>query len=463
MMKRVTNQLGLSKLIIILIFGIIAAIIFGVVFIVIGSGDAPPPKSVTLTMWGVWDETSDIQPLLNAYSSVHPYVTIKYTKKRLEEYEDALLKAWATGTGPDIYALPSTSINKYTVDGLVAPMPASTRVAYYSTKKVLFTTETVIEFKTDQSLSANDVRRNYVDVVYDDMVSDGVVYGLPFGIDTLVMYYNRDLLNQAQLVQPPATWNDFATTVSRLTVLDGQDGIVRSAAALGTESNIVAAVDIVTLLMLQNGAVMATGDKITFANASAADLTYRPGQEAVRFFNDFANPQKAVYTWNDELPNAIDQFTDGKLAFLIGYHFHEAEIKAKNRGVDYGVGAIPQVDQNNSTNYANYWVQTVAKNSPHTNEAWNFIQFASNPKRLKTYLVNTNQTSPLRSILNEQLAMPESAIFAQQALTAKSWFHGNNPETYTDSFTDMINEVLIDPQGITQSIVTAAQKIQQGY
>lgn len=456
------SQRGVSKILILALFGFLAAVVLGLVLIVINPGDTPPPANVTLTVWGVWDDTSDLSAVFSAYSSAHPYVKINYRKLRYEEYEEALIKAWATDTGPDIYALPSTWINKYK-DDFITPVPKSTKVAYYTTKKALFKTETVIEYKTDTSLSASDIRRNYIDLIYDDVVSDGAIYGLPFGIDTLVMYYNRDLLNQASLVQPPATWSDFTNVISRIALVDEQQNIVRAATALGTTANIPRAIDILTLLMLQNGAVMTTGNTIAFARPSTTDVGYNPGVEALRFYTDFANPQKSVYTWNAQQPSAIDQFAQGELAFLIGYRFNEPEIKSKNRGVDYGIAPVPQVNTDANVTFANYNVYTVAKKSKHINEAWNLIQFASNPARLKAYLISTNQISPVRSVLQEQLNDPDIAVLAQQALTAKSWFHGKNPTTMEEAFTTMIESALEDPERMLTHAQGAANTIQQGY
>ncbi|MBI5037530.1 MAG: extracellular solute-binding protein [Candidatus Kerfeldbacteria bacterium] len=456
------NQRGLSKIFILALFGFIALVILGVVFIIIGSQSEVTPTPVTIKVWGVFDDTTDLQPLFDAYTSAHPYVTFKYTKLRNEEYEDRLLKGWATDTGPDIYALPASWITKYKTE-FITPIPKTTKVAYYTKKKVLFKTETQITMQTDTSLSANDVRRNYVDVVYSDVVADNAVYGLPLGIDTLVMYVNRELLNQATLVQAPQTWNEFTSAVTRLTIVDEQQNIVRAATALGTTENVIRSQDILTLLMLQNGTTMTRGSTISFAGAATSDASYLPGVEALRFYTDFANPQKAVYTWNAEQPNALDQFAQGELAFFFGYRYNEAEIMSKNRGVDYDIVAIPQVDPNANVNYANYWVYTVAKKTKAPNEAWNFLQFISSPARVKQYLESTNQTSSVRSVLQEQLQNPETAAEAEQALTAQSWYHGRDPLAVDTAFKEMIEAALEDPTTMQQAVKTAAQKIQLGY
>ena len=46
-----------------------------------------------------------------------------------------------------------------------------------------------------------------------DALQDDKVYGIPLSIDTLALYYNKDHFREAGLVEAPATWNEFVTTV----------------------------------------------------------------------------------------------------------------------------------------------------------------------------------------------------------------------------------------------------------
>ncbi len=456
------QQKGVSKLFILLILGGIALVIGGVVFILISSKKSPAPKSVTLTVWGVWDESSDLSSIINSYRKAHPYIKINYVKKRLEEYKDALVNGWATDTGPDIYAINNTWINKYRGD-FISAMPKSTTVYTYTTKKTLFKTDTTIESTTTKTPTIAEIKRNYVDAVYNDVIFDDKIYGLPFSVNTLVMFYNRELLSQAHLVNPPKTWVEFANILPKITLLDDQNNIVRAGAALGTYDNIPNANDIVTILMMQNGTVMQNGSKITFNVATPGEASYVPGAQALRFYTDFASPNKTVYSWNKDMPNALDYFAEGKLAFFFGYKYQEADIKAKSRGIDYAIAPLPQVNLENEINFANYNVYTVSKKTKNASIAWNFLQFATDKKLMTSYAKNTNQTSALRSILNDQLSDPDLGILAQQALTATSWYHGRDPEDAATTFASMITAASSNQASIQNELNTAVQKIQQTY
>ncbi len=460
------SQQGLSKFFIIIILGCIVLIFVIVLFILVSPKESPPQK-ITLTMWGVWDETTDWQGIIDAYERSHPYVTINYAKKRYEEYERLLVEGWAQqpNAGPDIYALPNSWINKFKHKGYITPMPANTTVTYFRTEKILFKTETKFKNITEPGLTPNDISRDYIDVVYDDVVFDESVYALPFGVDTLVLYYNKDLLDQAHLAQPPSTWADFATTVANIAVVDGQDNVLRAATALGAYKNVPRAHDIVSLLMMQNGATMVSGDTVAFDKASAADSEYYPGVEALRFFTDFSWPVKSVYTWNSNMPNALDFFADGNLTFFFGYKYQESEIQAKSQGLRYAIAPVPQVNPENEINFANYWTYTVAKQTSANkiDEAWDFLQFASEPDRIKPYLEASNQTSVLRSVLNEQLGNPDQSTFARQALTAQSWYHGLKPETAEEYFAEMITDATAHTVDTSDLVKTTARKIQLEY
>ncbi len=449
-------------MLIISLFGFIILVGVVLVFTVLNK-PTPAPANVRLTIWGVWDETSDLQSLIRGYNRLHPYITISYEKIRYEEYEDRLVKGWAIGNGPDIYAIPASWITQYK-ENFIFPLPKTTSVSYYTTEKILFKTETKIETKKETSLTATNIDRDYIDVVYNDIVRDGKIYGLPLGMNTLAMYYNTDLLNQSSVVQPPKTWNEFNNIVKKITLVDENDQIIRAGAALGTYDNIPNASDIVTTLMMQNGAEM-TNEKgiIGFTAASPTDPTYFPAIQALNFYTDFANSGKSVYTWNKTMPNAIDEFASGKLAFLFAYPYQEAEIIAKSQGLNYEVTAIPQINVNNKVNYANYWVYTVSGNSSAVNFAWNFLQYASAAKNVPNYLDSTKQASVLKSVINTQLADLDRGVIAEQALTAQSWYRGNNAQQAEEHFSDMINSIVNETLTVQEALNLAAIKIGREY
>lgn len=423
-------------------------------------------KPITLTYWRVFDGPDAFQDIIAKYKALHPFITIDYRKLRYEEYETELLNALAEDRGPDIFSIHNTWIKKY--QSKLIPMPDTITMAYPVVKGTV-KKEVIPELRTANSLSLKELKDNFVDVVGRDvLLEDGKIYGLPLAVDTLAMFYNKDLFNNAGISQPPQYWNkEFLQTVKKLTKQDPKKGLLQSGVALGGSSNINRFSDILTVLMMQNGAViMDDGGQVVFNQVplSAKGNNYNPGLEALRFYMDFSNPIKESYAWNNELPNSLDMFISGNLAIMFSYSYDLATIKAQAPKLNFSVAKLPQIEGNPPTNinFANYWVEVVSKKSKYSNEAWDFIQFMAKEEQAKSYLEKTKRPTALRSLVASQRTDNEIGVFADQVLTARSWYKGKNVVAAEEAIKEMVDTVIENTGEKLQDIInTAAARVRQ--
>jgi ABC-type glycerol-3-phosphate transport system substrate-binding protein len=239
--------------------------------------------------------------------------------------------------------------------------------------------------------------------------------------------------------------------------------LIQSGVALGGGDNVERGSDILSLLMWQNGAQIVTGRQVTFGQLpnSATDRSYNPGPEAIKFYTDFVNPSKEVFTWDETFPNSIDAFAEGKVAMVFGYNYHIAELEQKRQGkLNYGITNVPQIDGRPEVNYASYWLQAVSKKSKQINEAWDFVQFISSRNEAEKYLTKTLKPTALRSLIEQQINDDGLKIFADQLLTSKSWYKGNNALAAENALQEMIKEVGAGGN-LQEAVELASQKIQQ--
>ncbi len=419
-------------------------------------------KPIELTWWGIYDEPQNFSEIIADYRVIHPNISITYRKLRPEEFEEELLNALAEDRGPDIFSIQNTDLTQWLVK--IEPLPPTTQMAYQVTKKSLgLKQETVVEIRETTSLTPGKIKDSFLDTVYQDIVTADKIYGLPLSVDTLVMYYNRDLFNNAGIPLAPNTWEELQSYVKKLTYQDQDGKLIQSGASLGTAQNVERAADILSLLMMQNGAQMTDDKKVSFQFLpTGADPLYNPGPEALRFYTDFANPTKEVYTWNDSLPNSADAFAQGKVAIIFGYNYHLPYIEAKRQGkLNYAVAKVPQLEGRPPVNFANYWINTVSKKSKNINEAWDFLQFASQKDEVKKYLNKTKRPTALRSLIEEQIADDQLKVFAEQLLTSKSWYRGANKDAMENAFKEMIEAVVTYGTAAQEATNIAAQKVQQ--
>lgn len=425
-------------------------------------------EPITLTYWRVIDGPDAFTEIIDNYKAMHPYININYRKLRLEEYEDELLNALAEDRGPDIFSIHNTWIKKYQTK--IEPMPASTTLVYPVAKGSI-KKEIVNELRTTPSLTLGQIRDLFVDVVSRDVVlEDGKVYGLPLSVDTLAMFYNKDLFNNAGIGEAPKYWNrELLQTVKKLSKQDPKRGLIQSGIALGTSKNIERYSDILGLLMMQNGAVMVDdSNRVSFHKVPdyARDSEYNPGLAALQFYTDFANPSKEAYSWNDELGDSTEMFISGNLAIMFGYSYHIPIIQAAAPKLNFSVTEFPQIEGGgpaSNINFANYWVETVSKKSAHKNEAWDFLQYITKAEQASTYLNITNKPTALRSLVQEQRGKDTVGVFANQVLTAKTWYRGNNVKAMEQVFAEMIEASLNSSNSadLQKFINNSANKIQQ--
>ena len=422
-------------------------------------------KPVTLKYWRVYEDEDAFAETIAKYTAMHPFVTIEYKKFRYEEYEKELLNAFAEDRGPDIFSIPSVWLKEY--QPKLAPLPPQISMVYPVTRGTI-KKETVQELRTTKSLTLKDLKNNFVDIVYSDVVIDkdgaSLIYGLPLYVDTMAMFYNPDLLNNAGITEAPKYWNtQFQQAVKKLSKQNNKGSIIQSGVAMGGSDNIEKAADVLALLMMQNGSVMAENGTVMFHSIPpGSEKKYNPGLEALRFYTDFSSPAKEVYCWNSNLSNSLDLFAQGSLAMMFGYAYHIPIIKAKAPKLNFAIAKIPQIEGNTKqVNYANYWIETVSNKSKNVDIAWDFIQFATAAEQAQSYLTVAKKPTALRALVNKQIDDMEIGPFAEQVLTAQSWYHGKDSRAEEKAFNEMIDLSIKNPTQIDDIINETARKVQQ--
>jgi len=400
---------------------------------------------------------------------------IEYKKFRYEEYERALLEAFAEDRGPDIFSLPNNDINHHFAKLL--PLPATLATSTLAEEGML-QKKKVPKLIVTRGLTGADVRKNFVDTVADDAIwrdANGAeqVMGLPLALDTLALFYNKDLLNNAGIADPPKNWQEFVDGVQKMTVVDENTGeLLQSAAAFGAGTNIQRAPDILATIMMQQGTRMATGSEVDFSPIpQIKDQSATPAVDALGFYTDFASPIRPGYTWSEDMPDSFEAFVQKRTSFFFGYAYHAPLLASRAPDVRFGVTPIPQISDAYKVTTANYRLEVVSKKSKNPEHAWDFVQFATLAKNVVPYLESTKKPTALRELIETQLKKEDVGAFASQVLYARTWYHGRDPMAMEKALTDAITQSLASKGGgrgvenpKLQAILDKARlQIQAGY
>lgn len=291
-------------------------------------------KPVTITYWGLWEDNSVMQGVIDDFEAANPKIKVNYVKQSNREYRERMQAAIdrSDASAPDVFRFHNTWI--YMLRNELLPAPADI-------------------------MTASEFNSTFYPVASNDLVGGSSVYGIPMEIDGLGLYYNEDLFTAAG-VTPPSTWEDVLNMVPQLTVKDG-DTIQTSAIALGTTSNVENFSDIFALMMMQNGAKL-----ITPTGAQA--------EEALAFYRKFATPSDPVYTWNDSMDNSIYAFATGKVAMILAPSWRAFDITQMNPDLHFKIAPVPQLPGSTVT-WASYWVEGVSAKSKYPQQSWQFVKY----------------------------------------------------------------------------------------
>jgi len=456
---------------------IVSILLLAGVLVISGCGcKQPNPKQYTLNleMWGLFDDQDAFNTIIENYKKLNPNIgTITYKKMSPDTYRKDLLEALASGKGPDIFLMQNHWLPSF--GNKLVPAPAAI-------------------------INEQQYRNIFVDVAAQDFIAQGAIYAAPLAIDSLALYYNKDLFNAAGITSPPRDWNEFVTDSRKLTRIDANGQIIYSGAAMGRPANaqegaINRATDIVNLLMLQAKTDMIdlTSGRAIFDQMIAGGST--PGQDALNFYTQFSDRSSSLYSWNSRMHNSIDAFSEGNVGMMFNYSWQMATIASKAPKLNFGVAPVPQFSGNPPVNYPNYWAFAVSKNkTPDTagmdpaiaastvtsdirvGEAWKFLTYLtvkSDPALIIAagngkvdpnfdpavdYLTKTGKPSARRDLIEQQKTDPKMGVFAQGNLIAKDWLQVD-PDSTENIFNSMIDQVNRGQSSVQEALKSAAVNV----
>jgi multiple sugar transport system substrate-binding protein len=412
-------------------------VFFAFIFILSSSFSGQSTASADLVVWGVFDDVQAFNASINAFQKVHKNIKVTYRMFTPQDYEQAVLNALAAGTGPDVWMIHNTWLPKH-IDK-IRPMPSTFPGA------------------EGPLMTERQFRDLFVDVAAYDLINDSKIYGLPLYVDTLALYYNKDMFATAGIALAPKLWTEFMDDVKKITTYDESRNVTRSGAALGTARNINRSTDILMMLMLQSGVQMTAADN-TQATFSRSVDGANVGERALTFFTDFANPQREVYSWNDAMDYSIDAFASGKTAMMINYSHQIPVLRAAAPRLNWAVAPVPQASAVDARTYANYWPFVVSLRSQSPNEAWLFVHYMAAGEGTVPFLNTAGRPAARRDLIEQQKTDPDMGVFAEQALAARSWFQVDNAVIET-IFADMIDNVNLGKQTLSDALKSAEAKV----
>ncbi|HZX90798.1 MAG TPA: extracellular solute-binding protein, partial [Rudaea sp.] len=153
----------------------------------------------TLKFWTIGREGEVVAQLLPEFERAHPGVHVQVQQIPLTAAHEKLLTAFAGDALPDICQLGNTWIPEFAALGALEPLQP---------------------FVDGSTVVRSD---DYFAGIWDTNVIDGRLYGVPWYVDTRLLFYRTDLLAKAGFDHAPRDWDEWHRAMLAIKAAGGAD------------------------------------------------------------------------------------------------------------------------------------------------------------------------------------------------------------------------------------------------
>jgi multiple sugar transport system substrate-binding protein len=244
-----------------------------------------------LKFWAMGREGEVDVQLLPEFERTHPGIRVEVQQLPWTAAHEKLLTAFAGDATPDICQLGNTWIPEFVALGAIAPLDR-----YVAASPVVDATD-------------------YFSGIWQTNIVGGALYGVPWYVDTRLLFYRRDLLAQAGYALPPASWPDWKRMMAVIKQRAGPD---RYAILLPLNE-----FEPLLALALQQDEPLLRDDG-RWGNFDSAGF-----RRALQFYVDAFRTSLAPATTGVDVSNVWNEFGRGYFAFYISGPWNIAEFKQR--------------------------------------------------------------------------------------------------------------------------------------
>ena len=380
----------------------------------------------TITVWAMGAEGEKLPALVKEFESANPGVKVQVTAIPWDAAHDKFTTAITANKTPDVAMVGTTWMGEFAGMDALDPTPGTID------KSVFF----------EGAQKTTEV--------------DGTSYGIPWYVETRLVYYRTDLAEKAGITTAPTDWEGLKSMAKAM-----QD---KAGAKWG--------------IGLQAGGTGSWQSVMPFAWSAGADLTKDGGKaynfdspELLKaseyyqsFFTDGISDKAAPAT-----PTTEPDFASGKVPMFISGPWMMSAVEKAGGGEafkeKYDVFQIPA--DKISSSFVGGSNLAVFKNTKNRDSAWKLVQWLADPKtQVKWYQSSTDLPSVKSAWQDPALTADEKlAVFGKQLETAQappSFATWEQVITSFDTEMEKVTKSGADPAAALKTVQKQAESIGTG-
>ncbi len=332
--------------------------------------------AVTLQVWAMGDEGDKLgsSDVVQQFEQANPNIKVNVTAIPWNVAHDKLITAVAGKQTPDVTQLGTTWAGEFSKLNAMDDVPSSIN------------------------------KSDFYQAAIDAGSFNGKLIGVPWYVDTRVLYYRSDLAQQAGMSQGPQTWDDLNKLAQAYHSGGAKYGIALSSNNWE---------EYVPFLYSAGGDITDSSGKFTLdSQAAVKALT-----EYVSFFQQNLTPQTEPQGFD-----VTQTFVSGETPMFFSGPWHRSLIQkaAPNLEGKWATVRVPK-DQS-STSFVGGAEFAVFKNSPNRDAAWKFVQYMTQPQTQLAWYKDIADLPAVKSAWNDQSISSDQSlkVFGDQLNDAKA-------------------------------------------
>ncbi len=329
-----------------------------------------------LTVWAMGNEGVQLKVLAESFMKENPGVTVTVVPVDWGQAVSKLQTAIAGHQTPDVSQMGTDMMGQFAATGALEPVPA------------------------------NFDKSTFFQGAWDTNIVNGTVSGVPWYVETRLLYYRTDIATKAGITSAPATWDELTAMAKAMQSKGG----AKWGLSLGTKNW----QEYLPFLWSNGGDVMDAQGKFQLNSPQAV--------EALTFYNSFFTEGLS--------PKSVPEGFDITPAFVAGTHpmffsgpWHLGLI-TKAGGADFGskwaIALMPK--KVTATSFVGGGNLVVYKDSTNKDAAWKFVQYLTDPKTQLAWYKEVTDLPAVLSAWDDATLKTDAnvALFGEQLKDAKA-------------------------------------------
>lgn len=341
-----------------------------------GEGAAADEEiSGTVTVWAMGAEGEKLDVLAKDFMAQNPGVTVNVTPIAWEIAHDKLLTSVAGGETPDVSQMGTTWMGEFAATGALEEVPDSIDM------------------------------ESFFEGARNTAIIDDTPMGVPWYVETRLLYYRKDIAEKAGITEPPANWDELKAMAKAMK----EQGGARYGIALAPDNW-----QEFLPFVWQTGGEVSDGESWNFDSPEVV--------EALEYYKSFFDEGLTA----ESVPEGFD-VTQG---FVAGTHpmffsgpWHISLIEEQGGPEFEGKWAIAQMPEKDSrTSFVGGSDLVVFKDSDNKDAAWKFVEFLSEAATQQKWYTTVSALPSVQSAWEggELSSDEQLALFGEQLKDAKS-------------------------------------------